>query len=667
MRGMKPQAVVLIVLCSSVLFVSCTVFSKRSDKARAPSSVEQRVDQIAQSDRGLRFYIQVRDCRFHEQKVLQIVEISHPFTPAFSDRDAFQGATTFKSPAHKKENFPHGLMKFELTLENNERYVGFAPQPLIFVHESSGYEVKNCSHVYFVDIPIPQEKVHATFQKISAFIYQDAYELRNVDGKEAFIADLSEVPIEMEVKEISRSWVSHPSAAIQYPAREGPHRIVPLRKVAPPEEALDLVILGDGFSKEELSLESDEAVLRSRFGQTAKASVEHLLLLEPFKSLKEHINVTLIATLSEESGVTDLNKGVRRKSYYGLELGAGCVKSVLMAKNLQRALDVASLVPMDSIYIFANSSATAGTTHSYIATGTISLSVDEAKYTFAHELGHTIGSLADTYNIFSIPSLDSRNPSSASCAHDLHGQYATTKWGAPWNIDTEEHEKFYEDKALKSPLSLARRNRARDQAISPLYPDSYSLSEFDGESNLQKLHLNFDMGLQGHRFLYVLSRWNKKMEWVKSIELNGQPTSFIHRQVALESLKPTKKVELHYLELQDLGKIEELSKTRTRLTLVFDYPLTMQSVSSFAQLGNQFFQLLKEPTEKPYEFQYVALGRSRRDGYRMSYLSIMTTELEPQALLFNTVEREILLNQICSYIRSRDQIPSCKVNKSSAY
>ena len=75
-------------------------------------------------------------------------------------------------------------------------------------------------------------------------------------------------------------------------------------------KSFDIVILGDGFQKQEMKL----------FGARARFLVSELLAIEPFKSLSDRINVHAVFTPSKDSGVTNCpHPGVRKNTFFEIE------------------------------------------------------------------------------------------------------------------------------------------------------------------------------------------------------------------------------------------------------------------------------------------------------------------------------------------------------------
>lgn len=202
-----------------------------------------------------------------------------------------------------------------------------------------------------------------------------------------------------------------------------------------PENAFDLTILVDGFTKEEMSLESLEALMDSKLGEKVKTIVLPLLEKEPYKQIKDKINIWLVATPSKESGADDLIKKTFKQTVYDSAFGAYCLDRLLIVKDQIRALTFASETPFDQSIVLVNSELHGGQ-GSEIATFSTGPS---AFPTLEHELAHSISLIADEY------SYSSDDDSTSSCKdHGLVSfvRHLDKTWGT---------NKFFEDDKKLAP------------------------------------------------------------------------------------------------------------------------------------------------------------------------------------------------------------------------
>jgi len=122
---------------------------------------------------------------------------------------------------------------------------------------------------------------------------------------------------------------------------------------------------------------------------------EYLLGVEPFKSRKDDFNVWGVPVFGEKSGLTDPNKKIFVNSAVGASYNTFGADRYLMTPRLFQLHDMLSNTPCDHIIIMANSiHYGGGAIYNFYA---ISSLTDMAYYVLPHELGHSIGGLADEY------------------------------------------------------------------------------------------------------------------------------------------------------------------------------------------------------------------------------------------------------------------------------
>ncbi|BDG03227.1 IgA Peptidase M64 [Anaeromyxobacter oryzae] len=168
------------------------------------------------------------------------------------------------------------------------------------------------------------------------------------------------------------------------PPSPGP--VIELLRSGDPTEKLDLLLLGDGYTEKD----------RAKFEKDARRLVAVLFEHEPFKSRRSDFNVWGLCPPSEERGVSRPLTGQHRRSRIGATYDAfGSERYVLTFEN--RAMrDVASFAPYDALAILVNG-------QTYGGGGIFGLYVTVAAdsrwsdYIFVHELGHSLGNLADEY------------------------------------------------------------------------------------------------------------------------------------------------------------------------------------------------------------------------------------------------------------------------------
>jgi hypothetical protein len=165
-----------------------------------------------------------------------------------------------------------------------------------------------------------------------------------------------------------------------------PAKPVPIRVNGAPGDKVDLLILGDGYTKAELP----------KFEQTARRLADYLFSVSPFKERAQDFNVWGMAVPTQESGVSRPSTGQHHASALGTRYDIfGSERYVLTLDN--RALrDIAQHAPYEFIEILVNND-TYGGGGIYGQFSTAAANSDWANYLFVHEFGHHFAGLADEY------------------------------------------------------------------------------------------------------------------------------------------------------------------------------------------------------------------------------------------------------------------------------
>ncbi|MET9493486.1 M64 family metallopeptidase [Streptomyces sp. NPDC006552] len=171
--------------------------------------------------------------------------------------------------------------------------------------------------------------------------------------------------------------------------------VTALQKTGPTDGRLDLVVIGDGYT----------AGQQSDFAQDAQAKLDAIFAVEPYKSYRGLFNFWLVNAVSNQSGVSgDPAKG---------DVKDTAVSSYFFCSDTERLLCVdekkvdtyARQAPAsDIVFVIANSTKYGGAGYSGLTStaghtgiATMSSDNDRSYLIGAHELGHSIGLLADEY------------------------------------------------------------------------------------------------------------------------------------------------------------------------------------------------------------------------------------------------------------------------------
>ena len=185
------------------------------------------------------------------------------------------------------------------------------------------------------------------------------------------------------------------------PAKESPKPFVKECEVmnlhigGKPENCIDILFLPDGYAKEDAKkLEKD-----------MKRFASYVMNCTPYKENKKYVNLRAIKGYSEESGITDPNGGVFKKTLLGSSYNVIDVDRYLMCLNVWKMYEVADDAPVDIIVLICNSDKYGGG-GIYNFYGTVCNGAPQADYVIVHEMGHLIGGLADEYYTSEVSVMD---------------------------------------------------------------------------------------------------------------------------------------------------------------------------------------------------------------------------------------------------------------------
>ncbi|MBR5353712.1 MAG: peptidase M64 [Bacteroidales bacterium] len=152
-----------------------------------------------------------------------------------------------------------------------------------------------------------------------------------------------------------------------------------------PHSKMDVVIVPEGYGPaDSLKMMRD-----------MQSFCKFLLGQEPFSSRSDDFNVWGIPLMGEASGITDPGKGIHVNSLVGSSYNTFGADRYLMTMHLFQLHDAISATPCDHIIIMANSTTYGGgAIYNFYAMSSLN---QMAYVVLPHELGHSIGGLADEY------------------------------------------------------------------------------------------------------------------------------------------------------------------------------------------------------------------------------------------------------------------------------
>ncbi|SEQ84089.1 M64 family metallopeptidase [Lentzea albida] len=166
--------------------------------------------------------------------------------------------------------------------------------------------------------------------------------------------------------------------------------VVPVQVTGDSADRFDLVFVGDGYTTDDLPT----------YTENVKSKWEELSAVEPFASYKQYFNVWQVNVVSPESGVdNDPTKGIVKDT--ALDMGFWCQgrdanTERLLCVNETKAKEFAALAPASDQVIALGNTTKYGGAGGSVATAAGSNA--QAGQIAIHELGHSIGGLADEYD-----------------------------------------------------------------------------------------------------------------------------------------------------------------------------------------------------------------------------------------------------------------------------
>jgi hypothetical protein len=192
----------------------------------------------------------------------------------------------------------------------------------------------------------------------------------------------------------------------------------------PSSRRIDLVFVGDGYTAANLAA----------YAVDAQAALEALLAQQPYATYRTFFNAHRVDVISSESGVdNDPTQGVSRSTALDMAFWCGGMERLLCV-DVNKARSYAASAPdADQVLAVANSTKYGGAGYTDSDLATFSGGNSASTWVAIHELGHSLGDLADEYDqgdgaLYAGPELVEPNASILDAA-----AMATsgTKW-APW-------------------------------------------------------------------------------------------------------------------------------------------------------------------------------------------------------------------------------------------
>jgi hypothetical protein len=179
---------------------------------------------------------------------------------------------------------------------------------------------------------------------------------------------------------------------VNHEKKSSPYKVTSLMENGSPNEKVDILILGDGYRKEDME----------KFRRDAKHFNDVMFSTNPFKERKSDFNVWTIEVPSQDSGIDKPDKNIWKNSTLGTQYNTfGSARYVLTTEN-RTIRDIAAAAPYEFITILLNDNRYGGGGIYNLYT-TCYTNSDVAgqewqhDYVYVHEFGHSFGGLGDEY------------------------------------------------------------------------------------------------------------------------------------------------------------------------------------------------------------------------------------------------------------------------------
>jgi hypothetical protein len=178
--------------------------------------------------------------------------------------------------------------------------------------------------------------------------------------------------------------------------------ILKLHESGDPATKLDLLILGDGYTRAE----------RGKFERDARRLVQALFSTAPFRDRQQDINIWGLSPASAESGISRPSQHLYKQTALGATYDAFDSERYVLTFENRRFREVAANAPYDVVEILVNG-ATYGGGGIFGLYSTVAADSVWAPYVFVHEFGHHLAALADEYytsDVAYLPAADRVEP-----------------------------------------------------------------------------------------------------------------------------------------------------------------------------------------------------------------------------------------------------------------
>lgn len=242
-----------------------------------------------------------------------------------------------------------------------------------------------------------------------------------------------------------------------------PAPLITIQKTGEPEDRVDFLIMGDGYTAAEAK----------KFEADARRLTAVLFSTSPFKENRKRFNVWAICPPAAESGISRPSTGIYRDSPLGATYDAFGSERYMLSFDNRAVRKTAQFAPYEFIEILANNR-TYGGGGIFNLYSTVASDNAFANYVFVHEFGHHFAGLADEYytsSVSYVPATNRVEPWEPNVTALL--DVSTLKWRTlvnpfanvtpiptPWNKEAFEN---YSREIQKRRVELRKERRPEEE------------------------------------------------------------------------------------------------------------------------------------------------------------------------------------------------------------
>ncbi len=253
--------------------------------------------------------------------------------------------------------------------------------------------------MYFFEV-VDRASNRVVYSRGFASVYgewEETEEAREHDRtfSESFRFPAPERPVRLVVKKRDRAndfreiWTTVVDPAgmfVDTSAPPPPAPLLAIQQSGDPAAKVDLLILGDGYTRAELP----------KFESDARRLTEILFAQPPFKEHRGDFNVWALCPPAAESGISRPSLSIHRRSPLGASYDTFGSERYVLTYDNKAFRDIAQFAPYEFVEILVNGK-TYGGGGIFNLYSTVAADSLWAPYIFVHEFGHHFAGLADEY------------------------------------------------------------------------------------------------------------------------------------------------------------------------------------------------------------------------------------------------------------------------------